>query len=521
MDERFTKARYLARIARQQLQAAFRRDPNIVGQAFGRRYVDNLATDEPALVIYVMRKIPQLSIPTSFLLPRRVYVGYDFVEVDVVETGPFYPLSFTALERPAPMGISGGHFNLGGSGTLGSIVTDNTDGSMCVLSNNHVFANQNAAALGDPIVQPGQGDGGVSPADDIATLKRFVTLMSPPATNTVDGAIAQVTDRAAVLDQMKNSLMPVASPTHPAVGLLFAGSCNRTLMNPIRDVLAQLNISFPAGGNSIATVEPGAAVEKVGRTTEYTTSDVSEIDVSVTINYNFGPVDLVSQIATHWMSDPGDSGSLICLGGSGGDENHCDCGSIFAAKQLLGVDLDADAVLEREFRQKYLSRTLIGRFAIETFFQNEDRILERVRAERVSEADRNFARGLYGKYIDAARMVLLQTSREDLRVTETHLRDARQALKRAEPYLTKDEAQAASGLLKLARRAVGMNVREILAMLNDEQLYEQVVDILSGVSTLRPPHRAPSRPRPPREDAEQGENGRGRNDTGKESPEND
>jgi hypothetical protein len=266
-------------------------------------------------------------------------------------------------------------------------------------------------------------------------------------------------------------------------------------MNPIRDVLAQLDISFPAGAGSITSAEPGSPVEKVGRETEYTTSDISEIDVSVSVSYEFGTGDFVSQIATHWMAEPGDSGSLVCLGGAGGEANHCECDSVFAASQVLGADLGADAALEREFRRKYLSRTRIGRYAIELFFRNEDAILRRVRAAKVGGDERAFARELHGRYIDAARTVLLQTSREDVRLTEEHLRDAREALRRAAPHMTEEEARAATQLLDLAQRAAGKTAREILAMLDDERLYEQVVGIVSRVSTLRPPDREPRRPR--------------------------
>ena len=237
------------------------------------------------MVVYVVKKMPTRFIPPSDLLPRRMYIGGDCVEVDVVETGILYPHSFTARERPAPQGVSVAHVAVT-AGTIGAVVTDNSDGSMCILSNNHVLANVNAASIGDTIVQPGPFDGGSSPGDDIATLKNFAMLA--PSGNTVDCAIGQVLFSdgvATVVDAVKNNLMPVASPAHPAVGLLFAGGCNRTIMNPINDVLSALNISFPAGGGSTVSADIGMNVEKVGRTTEYTTSTIKEIDASVTIKY--------------------------------------------------------------------------------------------------------------------------------------------------------------------------------------------------------------------------------------------
>ena len=146
--------------------------PNIVGMAYGRKIVHNQITEDPAIVIYVMKKMSKGLLPFSELLPRKIYVGGDHIHVDVVETGPIYPLSFTARERPAPSGISIGHPNVT-AGTLGCLVKDLSDSSLCILSNNHVLADSNAASIGDNIIQPGSADGGVVPGDVIAKLKRF------------------------------------------------------------------------------------------------------------------------------------------------------------------------------------------------------------------------------------------------------------------------------------------------------------------------------------------------------------
>lgn len=484
MDERFLKARILTRALKKEYLPRFRRDPNVVGAAFGRRIVRGEVTDDYALVVYVMRKIPGQFIPPSRLLPKRVYSGRDYVEVDVVQTGPFYPQSFTATERPAPSGISIGHPNIT-AGTLGCLVVDNTDGSLCILSNNHVLADENAASIGDAIIQSGTVDGGASPGDDIAKLKRFVTIN--PAGNTVDGAIAEVIDRAYVIDEMKNNLMPVPNPDHPAVGLLFAGSCNRTIMNPIDEVLGQLDIEFLAGPGSTVVAEIGMDVEKVGRTTEYTTSTVKEIDATVDVQYDMGVVTFDGQITTAWMSDGGDSGSIVCQGGDGGDEDHCVCPSAAAAAEFLGEDLDVDVALLQEFRQKYLSQTLIGRWAVDLYFLNEPRILERARSAQVSESDRAYARDLYGSYIEEARRAAVQVNDPKTRFTEEHYKELRQALPRARPYLSDQEFAAAEKLVDMAKEAVGKSGREILKMLDDERLFEQVVEVVSSVRWLEHP----------------------------------
>ena len=482
----FTKYRYLARTAKKNNIEQYFRQPNVVGMAFGRRTVGDTITDEPAVVIYVMKKVAKNVLPPSHLLPRKIYIGGDFINVDVVETGPLYAQSFTGRERPAPSGISCSQFDLGGAGTLGCLVKDLSDGSLCILSNNHVLAKENAAAIGDNILQPGTGpDSGSDPADAIATLKRFVTIN--PTGNTVDCAIAQVTNPGDVIDQMKNTLMDIVNPNHPAVGLLFAGGGNRTILNPINEVLKNLGIEFTHGPGATAPVEVGTNVEKVGRTTEYTTSTVTEIDVTVTIGYDFGNATFDHQIATAWLSCPGDSGSIVCRGGKGGtEEGDCpSCGSTQAAQALLQRNLKKDVSAEKLFRDKYLSNTKTGRYLLDTFFANEDYIVKRANAANPAKEDISYVQYLYDKYAELFRDMVIHAGDGKHVVTKEHIEDAKQALGRVERYLQKDEIEASRQLFELAQAFEGKAMPEILKMLDDKEVYNKVVRIVSGVDGLK------------------------------------
>ena len=489
MDERDPKARHLVANLKARYWPVLNRDVNLVAAGYGRRTAQGQRTDHPALVFYVMKKVPTRFLPTSRLLPRRMYIGGDCVEVDVVETGPLFAHAFTARERPAPSGISIGPPVIGGTisaGTLGCLVTDLTDQSQCILSNNHVMANENAAKIGDPILQPGSFDGGTDPADRVATLKRFVVLN--PSGNVVDCAIAQVTaGQPLVIDQMKNDLMPTPGPKHPAVGLLFAGGCNRMLMNPIANVLSALNIQFLAGAGSTVAAEVGMAVEKVGRTTEYTTSNITEIDLTVSVNYDtLGSVSLDHQLATMWMDDAGDSGSIVCQGGAGSATDNCGCGTTSAGSTALGVDLKPDAAMATEVRDKFLRHTKIGRYAIDLFTLNEERFLERFRRTNIKEADRELAREMYHKYIAEARHAFVEGENSERTVTEQQIHDARTALKHAQKYMFKDEVEASDQLFRLAEEhGKGKNARQILALLNDEKLLRQIQEIAGKVKSVR------------------------------------
>ena len=91
--------------------------------------------------------------------------------------------------RPVPIGVSVGHPDIT-AGTIGARVTDGTN--FFVLSNNHVLANQNDAAIGDAAIQPGTFDGGSAPGDTLGTLADFEPMVfdDTTANNTMDAAIA-------------------------------------------------------------------------------------------------------------------------------------------------------------------------------------------------------------------------------------------------------------------------------------------------------------------------------------------
>ncbi len=481
-EESYHKYRMLARSAKRNGTRQWLTDDNIVGVAYGRKTVHNQITDEPSIVVYVMKKMAKGILPISKLLPRKMYIGGDCINVDVVETGPIYPLAFTTRDRPAPSGISIGHPNIT-AGTLGCLVNDLTDGSLCILSNNHVMADSNAANLGDAILQPGPADGGVM-ADQIASLKRFQMINATG--NTIDAAIAEVEDAGDVINQMKNNLMPVPSPDHPAVGLLFAGSASRTFMNPIRDVLALLDIEFLNGPGAIVEAEIDMAVEKVGRTTEYTTSSVLEVDVTVSPSgYGFS-AQFDNQIATSCMSLGGDSGSVVCRGGEGQEANEldCGCGSSQAARSVIQRDISADISAEKTFRENHLAKTMTGRYLLDVYFNNEDYITSRIDKAKANDKDVAYSQQLYDKYADTFRGMAVNPDSK-AKFTAEHFKEGKQALGRIMEHLDKNEQRAAEQLFEIAKGFQGKNTREALKMLNDKKIYNNVVKIVSKVESLK------------------------------------
>jgi len=235
---------------------------------------------------------------------------------------PEPPVDPTArFPRPVPIGVSTGHPNIT-AGTIGCRVTDGTN--VYALSNNHVYAVENQASIGDPVIQPGTYDGGSSPTDDIGTLDGFEKIDfydpdNPPQvipTNTIDAAIA--------LSSTAN-----LSNATPSDGY---GKPKSTTL-PTDDLLHH-------------------PVKKYGRTTGLTKGRVYALNATVNVAYD-EEGEKVARFVGQIIITPGsfsaggDSGSLIVADGKG--RNRADdrkpVGLLFAGSDFITVANPIDEVL--------------------------------------------------------------------------------------------------------------------------------------------------------------------------------
>jgi hypothetical protein len=149
-------------------------------------------------------------------------------------------------------------------GTLGSLVT--RGGQQYILSNNHVLARTDTAAIGDAIVQPGLIDAECdkNQATTVATLTQFVNLEAEDKTassSNIDAAIAQVV--AGQIDLSGNILYLGATADSDGVPLPGA----------------------PNAGSGIAA-SIGMPVAKSGRSTGLTCSTVLAVNTNTSVEYN-------------------------------------------------------------------------------------------------------------------------------------------------------------------------------------------------------------------------------------------
>ena len=239
---------------------------------------------------------PTLTLFTESALPRETLLGQlaesagtkalSSVPIQQVVVGSVDAYSHRARHRPAPGGVSVGHVSIT-AGTLGSRAIGLTapwNNRHLILSNNHVLANSNAARVGDSILQPGPADGGRHPGDQIAVLARWVPIIFGGAANVVDAA--------------------------------FGWAWHERIRGE-QYYLSGGRAAYYRTGTAPLAASLGLIVGKSGRTTGLTQGRVTQIGVSVNVNYGAGRVALfrnqiaIQSVNANPFSAGGDSGSLI------------------------------------------------------------------------------------------------------------------------------------------------------------------------------------------------------------------
>ncbi len=265
------------------------RKPGVTAVDVGFKISDNILTDTLALRVHVAQKKDTAELASSEVFndrsdPRTI----DGFPVDVIEAtyGPsqeaaialedadVQAVSRRARTRPILGGISVGNPRIT-AGTLGAIVYSRSTCKAMILSNFHVLAGALAATAGEPILQPGRADGGMS-NDRVATLLRYrIDAQMDAAVATIDG------------------------------GVMFD-----------REVLGLGTIT------GVAEPTLGMNVTKSGRTTGVTLGVIDGVSLTVSINYaaDVGVVTLTNQVhivprppwpaVDYEVSMGGDSGSV-------------------------------------------------------------------------------------------------------------------------------------------------------------------------------------------------------------------
>ena len=219
------------------------------------------------------------------------------------------------FDIPVPIGVSTGNEGECSSGTIGARVKKGSN--VYALSNNHVYALENAAPIGSDVLQPGRFDTDCDTEfnNDIGDLSKFEPIVFSTSTlteNIIDAAIA------------------ISSTTNldnatPSDGY---GTPNSTIITP-----------------AVLTTP----VQKYGRTTSLTKGEITGINATVNVRYSSGIARFVGQIEVVSIKGPflkpGDSGSLLVTD----DPEKNPVGLIFAGNRSgkIGFANPIDAVLDK------------------------------------------------------------------------------------------------------------------------------------------------------------------------------
>jgi hypothetical protein len=284
--------------------------PNVVGVGVGYELAGGRRTGRVCIRVYVRKKLPKASLPADAVLPDSIEgVPIDVIEDEfVLQQAPTVAIDDHRRRQLFMVGgISIGNLVAGGSGTLGISVFDNRTGRELILSNWHVLCRRADCQVGEAIIQPGQGGGDAGTSRDIVgrlvrwsldnvdaavaepTGQRFlfkevleigrVEASAQPSlgmrvrksgrtTGLTEGTIADVSadintpgypsgtitfhsqivvEGTTTVTDKGDSGSVFVDDDDRVVGLLYAGSGQRALANPIDAVLAALDIKLGPG----------------------------------------------------------------------------------------------------------------------------------------------------------------------------------------------------------------------------------------------------------------------------------
>ena len=274
---------------------------NVVGVGIGYKISHGVNTGELGLIISVTRKVD----PSILTIEDLVPAALDGIKTDVVETGELRAFQLGPRDRwrpVAPPGVSLGHYRVT-AGTFGCLVRRGEE--RFILSNNHVLADSNSGQEGDAILQPGAADGGTSD-DRIATLADFVPIDF--GTSSPECSIAEWS--AGLLNFVAGAL----GSSHQLRAVKQTEGVNRVdaaLARPVSPDIVSNEILYIGAPTGVGEATLGTEVQKTGRTTGHTQDIITQIDATVSINYN-GPIAVFSgQLVAGPMSQGGDSGSAV------------------------------------------------------------------------------------------------------------------------------------------------------------------------------------------------------------------
>lgn len=298
-------------------EARLRSIPGVRHVSVGLKVVDDTATDELCIHVYVTAKRPEADLPVEERIPKEI----DGVRTDVnvlrkvnfsVDTASYRPLRGGCLVGNNIIDMNPARTRTQvGAGTFGCTATRTSDGSPVLLSNWHVLM-KNHARFGDPIFQP-----------PIIAPPPMDPSMLPRRPISDDGAIAHIVNAR------------ITSKVDAGIAKLDVSSCCRCCGLDYRDEIIGLSEDGTPPSNQPAGTRaavPGSTVIKVGAVTGRTVGRVVTDSAGPLEGRQDGvdftledQIEIESRDAGQQFSGIGDSGAVIV------DEDGFVVGLLFGA----------------------------------------------------------------------------------------------------------------------------------------------------------------------------------------------
>jgi hypothetical protein len=320
--------------------------------------------------------------------------------------------------------------------------------------------------------------------------------------NPIDAALALIDNDVIVSSTPGVPGMTEPLPGQPAVGLVIAGSStSHTVLQPMDEILTALKADFnnPNSYMPSGSVAVGDPVQKVGRTTGYSSLNISQVGVTLAINYGLlGPVTFKNLIVIEGIfADSGDAGAVVCYGGNGINGAPVGlplglCPFMSASSQMLAIpDLTSSSDLQRidQFRDQYLAHTAVGQLILGLCYLNTDYFTQRINSVTAAGPDpylQSYGQSVYNQYwpqfvadLDNPDSAPPMTSDEYGYMVLTFGQMG------ADGYFTQPEHDAIYNLLAyVIQPTIGMTYQQVVAYFNQQSVYDQALGYLSTVPTL-------------------------------------
>ncbi len=500
--------------AAQQLIERFGHDDNVTGAAVGHRRRGGKVTDEPVVTVMVRKKRRPSLISRRRLIPTSIDVDGVACPTDVIQAQAVLlsaddtPPRIYDMYRPLQFGIGISNFSDArpDAGTLGAFVKDNTDGTVGILSANHVIADNNAAPSSDPIFQPASLDD--SSNYRIGTLKRFVPIVG--GATAVDAAIAAVDSRVRVISTHGGAELSAPTTNRPAIGMIVAGDgFGNVWLTRMGTTLTALNVTLMpdnVGVNVESTVPPiGTKLEKVGRTTGKTVGRVLGTGQSKIVDVpGQGPVRYTDLIWTQWLGWNGDSGAMVIRRdrGSQGDPLDGDerdsrdyiatliraifdpCEVLNAIQLTYDVPITRDQALSDNVRDRFMTQSDTGRFLITLTYLNTQLVRTRL-APTQSAQSRASMQALYGEYQPVIADVMANPSSTRV-ITDADGQTYQSLCAQlgSTGVLTSNESTIASRLADTHAVMRGMNRSQVVDYMNTAYCFNSIRSAVAQMGSL-------------------------------------